>query len=436
MVSNMHRSYLSRGIDAKLGVGTKTGNDPGVFAIPNDNFRSLYTRFLLRTAGKLERSTTPGAWRVSRILDAAAIPKRWFDRFLGIEDFNYPAARNLLEIAGSPDVIHFHNLHGNYFDLRALASLSQQVPAVVTLHDAWLLSGHCAHSLDCDRWQTGCGNCPDLNIYPAVNMDRTHLNWVRKREIFKNCRLSVVTPCNWLMEKARKSILAPAIVNSRIIPNGIDLSTFSPGSQSEDRRLLDIPNDRFVALVCSPNINLWYDFAALRAGLRAVQTTTNPLCIVLGGSPSREKWGAWEVHTLPYQSDKEKIAQYYRSADVYLQISKADTFPTTVLEALACGIPVIASDAGGIPEQIRALADLEMYDNHEVIRDRKITGFLTYSGDAATLAGSLERLMKDQSLRQIMGVNAREIACERFSLEQEVDQYLSFYEEILGCAAS
>src|SRR4029079_4578923 len=101
---------------------------------------------------------------------SALLPRRLLRRFfyeLGLEDFDYPNSVELLRfLPQKPDLLHCHNLHGNYFDLRALAGLSRQIPTVLTLHDAWLLSGHCAHSFECERWTIGCGECPDLTIYP------------------------------------------------------------------------------------------------------------------------------------------------------------------------------------------------------------------------------------------------------------------------------
>src|SRR3990172_6801419 len=98
--------------------------------------------------------------------EAVADRARWAARLRGREDFNFPGTAALLELPGrTPDALHLHNLHGGYFDLRALPALTARVPAVLSLHDAWLLSGHCAHSFDCGRWETGCGECPALWIY-------------------------------------------------------------------------------------------------------------------------------------------------------------------------------------------------------------------------------------------------------------------------------
>jgi hypothetical protein len=106
-----------------------------------------------------------GAWRARVWLEALAEGMPGLRRAAGLEDFDHPSTWDLLSLTrGEPSIVHLHNLHGDYFDLRYLPTLSRQVPCVVSMHDAWLLSGHCAHSLDCDRWLRGCGKCPYLTL--------------------------------------------------------------------------------------------------------------------------------------------------------------------------------------------------------------------------------------------------------------------------------
>src|SRR5206468_8666177 len=138
-----------------------------------------------------------------------AQPRRTFRRSLGHEDFDFPATRDLFSVPPEqPELLHLHNLHSpaGFFDLRELPAMTARVPTFITLHDAWLLAGHCGHSLDCERWRTGCGNCPDLAIYPAIRRDATAANYQRKRGILAKARLHVITPSRWLMDKVNESI--------------------------------------------------------------------------------------------------------------------------------------------------------------------------------------------------------------------------------------
>ena len=340
---------------------------------------------------------------------------------MGIEDFHFPGTRQLLDLTDQrPDVVHCHNLHGGYFDLRALPWLSRQVPVVLTLHDAWLLSGHCAHSFDCERWKKGCGHCPDLTIEPAIRRDATAYNWRRKQRIFTACRLYVATPCQWLMHKVEQSLLAPAIVEARVIPNGVDLSVFRPADKAEARSTLGIPDGALVVLFAANSLrqNMWKDYRTVQHAVAlavAQMKARNLLFIALGDDGQAEEQAAPAVRFVPYQTEPKAVARYYQAADVYVHAARADTFPNTVLEAQACGTPAVATAVGGIPEQV----------------EDGLNGFLVPAGDAPALAERLTHLLSDHELRARMGNQAVEVARRRFDLSCQADTYLDWYRELM-----
>jgi glycosyltransferase involved in cell wall biosynthesis len=363
-----------------------------------------------------------------------AEPQAVIDHLRGREDFHFPGTGRLLDGAyAKPQIIHCHNLHGGYFDLRALPWMSQQAPTLLTLHDAWLLSGHCAQSFECERWKIGCGECPDLTIYPAVRRDATAYNWLRKKEIFSRCRLYVATPSQWLMRKVQESILAAAVVEARVIPNGVDLSIFKPADQRRIRAQLSIHEEDKVLLFAANGIraNLWKDYLTMRAAVESVATRLNGhrvLFIALGENGNSETLSGGEIRFVQYQRDPLAVARYYQAADVYLHAAKADTFPNAVLEALACGTPVVATAVGGIPEQLRGL-NVRMDSANEFTLE-KATGFLVSPGDAEAMATCTEMLLSDAALRQRIGANAAMDARQRFDLERQADKYVTWYEQI------
>ena len=427
---NLFRGYRERGHESRLAVGAKRADDPDVFEIPNEDLR--YARFWAtqwhQFAEKLRplHGKIPGMWRISRTADKIAEPVRAYKIWRGHEDFHFPGSYRIMAMSGGrPDILHMHNLHGGYFDLRALPSFG--IPLVFTLHDAWLLSGHCAHSFDCDRWQSGCGGCPDLRIYPAIRRDATAYNFKRKRRIYKQTRLYISTPSQWLMDKVQQSMLAERIIETKVIPYGVDLKIFAPGDSKAARDSLNLPQDAHILLFSAASIrkNDFKDYETMHAAMQLVANEIKEgrvIFLALGEDGPPEQIGAGvEIRFVPFQSDLEIIAQYYRAADVYIHAARADTFPNAVLESLACGTPIIGSRVGGIPEQV---TDLQT--------DAYPSGILAPVGDAVTMAAAIIRLLNDDNLRARLGANAADDARRRFALTRQIEAHLDWYGAIIA----
>jgi glycosyltransferase involved in cell wall biosynthesis len=395
---NLFQTYRRRGHPSWLAVGTKLGSDPDVI--------------LLRTTAV----SAAAAAKSLLVRGAKAV-----ERSLGVEDFRFPGTWQLLDLTDRrADVVHCHNLHGGYFDLRALSWLSRQVPVIVTLHDAWLLSGHCAHSFDCERWTTGCGRCPDLTIDPAVRRDATAYNWRRKQKIYSTSRLHIATPSQWLMRKVERSMLAPTMAEARVIPNGVDLSVFHCADKDEARAALDIPGEALVVLFAANALrqNIWKDYRTVQEGVALAvgrMRTRSIVLLALGQEGPVERLGDATIRFIPYQTEPRAVARYYQAADVYVHAARVDTFPNTVIEAQACGTPVVATAVGGIPEQV----------------DEGRSGYLISLGDAPALAERLTRLLSDAELRARMGAEAAQAARRRFDLNRQADAYLDWYQELV-----
>jgi glycosyltransferase involved in cell wall biosynthesis len=419
---NLFDTYRARGHESRLAVGEKHTSDPDVWLIPNDAVRGPWADFWRRLAASLQPAAASGrtARALARMAGVLAEPGKTLDYYSGREDFRFPATRRLLALTDErPDLVHAHNLHGGYFDLRVLPWLSRQVPLILTLHDAWLLSGHCAHSFDCERWRTGCGQCPDLSIYPAVRRDATSYNWRRKRSIFARSHLQVATPSRWLMDKVEHSMLAPGMREARVIPNGVDLSVFRPGDRRRARAALDLPPDEPVLLTTGVDMHRsrWKDFPTLReavAHLAGQAAETRITVLVLGTAGAGMSLGQARLRFVPYEHDLATVALYHQAADVYVHAARADTFPTAVLEALACGTPVVASRVGGIPEQV----------------EDGTCGFLVPVGDARALAARVQLLLGEEGLRARLGAQGEERARRRFNYERQVAAYLEWYAEL------
>jgi len=431
---NLFRSYRARGHASWLAVSYKVSDDPDVLPIRHSTGQRGWSRAWWSIHARCQLWDLDG--RLSRRIRILAEPGALIDYFQGVENFRYPGTWHILNFPPqAPDILHCHNLHGNYFDLRALPWLSERVPTVLTLHDAWPLSGHCAHSMDCERWRSGCGECPDLTIYPALRKDSTAYNWQRKREIYQRSRLCIATPCRWLMQKVEASMLAPAVTGSRVIPNGVDMNVFCPADQQRVRTILGFPEKARILLFTANGIraNIWKDYNTLRSAIEriaATMDTSNLLFVALGEDGVTERLGKAEIRFVPYRKEAEAVARYYQAADLYIHAARVDTFPNTILEALACGTPVVATAVGGIPEQVKGLGTMDRALNS--YGPEAATGCLTAPGSAESLAVRIQELLKNDALRIQMSANAVTDAQMRFSLERQTQAYLDWYLEICG----
>jgi glycosyltransferase involved in cell wall biosynthesis len=418
---DLFRKYRQRGHASYLAVGRKVSEDPDVFEIPNERLRNAWSGFWRSVERDLTASHIRLLPGLARLLANVGELRRWQEQRQGIEDFNFPGTASLLDLVPRrPDILHAHVLHSGYFDLRALPLLTSRIPTVITLHDEWMMTGHCAYTLGCKRYESGCGSCPDLTIYPAIKKDATAFNWQRKRAIYENSRLFIATPSQWLMDKVRSSMLTHAIVETRVIPNGVDLTVFHPTEKDAARLALGLPRDAWIALFVAHGArnNKYKDLATIKEAFKEFAANSegkNLLFICLGDKGEDLRIGANEFRYIDYLSDNNEMSRYYCASDVYVHAARLDNFPNSILEALACGTPVIATAVGGIPEQVE---DGE-------------TGFLVAAGDSSEIVARMKQLQENKALLASMQVKAADAARRLFSLDIMADNYLRWYNEIL-----
>ena len=421
VVQNLHTQYQTLGYPAQLAVGEQRTQNTSAIAIPKKIQDNWWSRLCLGIKNQLLPLDTRvrGVARLRKALGDLAIGWDVVPRWRGMEEFHFPGTPELLKLNDfAPTLIHAHNLHGNYFDLRALKALSVSVPIVLTLHDAWLLSGNCAHSFGCERWKTGCGQCPDIHIYPGLARDTTALNWQRKKSIYTHSKLFIATPSQWLLDKVKQSILAPAIIETRVIPNGVDKAIFKPAPRAQVRQTLGLPLEPTIFLFAANGIrqNPFKDYETLREAIQTLAryTTQAVLLLALGEEGADEVFGSVRIRYVGRIADPQQVAAYFQAANWYVHASKADTFPNSILEAMACATPVIASSVGGIPEQVQ----------------NEKTGLLVAPRDAAALADALQRVITHPEMGVAMGAAAFERVQSLYTLEKQAQAYLDWFKAI------
>lgn len=401
-------------------VGLKQTPDPDVIEMPNDDYRNPLARSLLAAGNPWWplRGRVKLIRRIHSVLRWIGEPQSWLDRERGIEDFRCPATWHMLDLLPDyPDIIHCHNLHAGYFDLRALPWLSHQVPTILNLRDSWTLTGHCAYFFDCERWKSGCGQCPYPETYPAIKRDASHFNWHRKRAIYDRSHLYITTPSQWMMDRVQESMLNGNL--HRVIPNAIDLTIFRPESKAKARTELDLPVQAKIVLLTAHT--RFKDYATMEAALSQITppdsvdgANSDLIFLCLGKSEPAKVVGQGHMHYQGFVRDQRQVAKYYQAADVFIHASRDEAFGKAIVEAQACGTPVIATAVGGATELVQ----------------EGVTGFRVAGGDSVGMATALQRLLCDPRRCAAMGEAGATFAAIHFGLPRQVDTFLDWYAEI------
>ena len=251
-----------------------------------------------------------------------------------------------------PDVIHLHNLHGSYLNFPLLFRYikKHRIPVVWTLHDCWAFTGHCPHftMAGCTRWQSGCHDCPQLRSYPKSYVDRSRFMWGLKRKCFTGVeKLTIVTPSEWLAGLVKQSFLKDYPVT--VINNGIDLNIFRP-VESSFRRDRGIGPHEYMLLGVAFG---WGEQKGLDVFIRLARQLPEKYRIVLVGTDETvDKKLPENIISIHRTGSQQELAEIYSAADLFVNPTREDTYPTVNMEALACGTPVITFNTGGSPEII------------------------------------------------------------------------------------
>jgi putative colanic acid biosynthesis glycosyltransferase len=316
-----------------------------------------------------------------------AIQTRLFDNHGLVSKYATREVINKIKVI-EPDVIHLHNLHGYYINYKILFEYlsSVNIPVIWTLHDCWALTGHCSHFdfIGCDRWKTECCDCPQKKSYPqSYLLDRSRENYYLKKNLFTSLgyRLVVVPVSRWLEGLVRESFLQNQ--NIYQIYNGVDISTFSPKSEAgENARKKYGFEGKTVLLGVATG---WGERKGFGDFLKLAGCLGNEYQIVLLGlSEARIKGLPENITGLQRTESIEELAVIYNAADIFLNPTYQDNFPTTNIEALACGIPVITYRTGGSPEALNPETGIivekgELQQLVEAIQAIELRGKATYT---------------------------------------------------------
>ena len=249
----------------------------------------------------------------------------------------------------NPDVIHLHNLHGYFINIEILFGYLRTCGKRIiwTLHDCWAFTGHTPYcdAKECEKWKIGCGKCPGLKEYPKSYIDNSSNNWKKKKSILQGIpNMTIVTPSEWLKRLVTESFLSdyPVVV----IHNGIDTSQFYP-IKSDFKRIHNF-DDKFMLLGVSTS---WDEMKGYSDYIKLSEMLDDRYQIVLVGLTREQKDKLTKsVLGIERTNSVKELAQLYSAADLFINLSYCENYPTVNLEATSCGTAVLTYNTGGSPE--------------------------------------------------------------------------------------
>jgi len=312
------------------------------------------------------------------------------------------------------DVVHLQLIHASpFFSLLNIPYINQTRPIVWTMHDPWLTTGHCLHSLTCDRWLAGCGNCPDLNLPIPVKKDRTAFNWKLKKWIAAHSKIHLVVTSQWMAQRVEKSPVLSQVPYS-LIPFGVDTSIYKPVDKRLCRKMLKIPEDSYVLAFRSTRW-IYKGLPYIQSALRKLKLDKPTYLITFDDVGCLDSIGdEYHLVELGYVSDRTKTAQALGAADVFLAPSLAETFGMMAIESMACGTPVIAFEGTSLPAVIHA----------------PDAGVVVPYKDTDAFANAIQTLLINDDYRRQLSENALKVIQQEYTFDLYIKRHFDLYQSV------
>ncbi|CAB3880355.1 D-inositol-3-phosphate glycosyltransferase [Achromobacter mucicolens] len=319
-----------------------------------------------------------------------------------------------MEAFREADLVHYHIIHSGFLSMQSLPAMTAEKPSLWTLHDPWAMTGHCIHPFSCQRWKTGCGQCPDLKTDFAIQRDTTALNFRLKRMAYRRSNFEILVASSWMENMVRQSPLMDGVPVHKV-PFGLDLDFFKPGDQAAAKARLGIEPHRLVLCFRSV-VN---DFKGLQYVIEALDRlqTQVPICLLTLNDKGRiEKFkDRFQVVELGWTNDDSVMQDVYSATDLFLMPSLADSFGLMAVEAMACGKPTICFEGTALPEVVFTPE----------------AGLAVPSRDSAALAAAMERLIGDPQERLARGARSRQLAEQNYDIRLQAERMVDVYERVI-----
>lgn len=354
----------------------------------------------------------------TREIDRRYVPK--FERFFAVRSILPLSAFTLYRTSyyRKADIVHLHLVYSApFFSLFNVPRLSKKRKVVWTLHDPWMMSGHCVYSLDCERWAIGCGDCPDLTLPFPIKRDTTAFSWKLKRWLMHHSSVTLVVASSWMYERVQRSPILSHLP-CQVIPLGIDLKKYEPRDRVRCRSRFGIPDDAHVlAFRFRGETERFKGWPWLKRALMSVNITKPTYLLIFEGKGAVEDLkDKYRVIELGWVNDQDLIVDAFCAADIFLMPSVAEAFGIMAVEAMACGTPVIVFEGTALPDIIHAPEG----------------GMAVPYKDSDALARSIENLLHDRSLYANLVNEGLRIVREEYNIDLYVQRHIALYESLVS----
>lgn len=312
------------------------------------------------------------------------------------------------------DIVHYHIIHDGYFSLLSLPHLSHLKPSVWTWHDPWPMTGHCIYPMSCDRWKSGCGACPDLNLHFPMATDKTLEAAAMKKRVLKQSNIDVVLASKFMMSMAQQSFVGSE-ARLHHIPFGVDLNLYRERNRQFLRRKFGIPDENVV--VCLRSFSSTFKGLEHTIGALDMLQTKVPISI-LGFQEYghfNQFMGRYQIIELGWVDEDELMVDALSVADIFAMPSKAEAFGMMAVEAMACSKPVVVFEGTSLPEVVFA----------------PDPGVAVPMGDTGALAEAFRRLIENPEERLQRGRASRKIAEDHYEIGTYTNRLVDLYRSVI-----
>ncbi len=398
MTYKLKTGLEKNGITTSMFVKHKSLPDKNIFEVARPN---MFTKKLGAFSKKLTGRDIPAYLQ-------------YITRIALSDDMHFFNNTNLLDSQEfkDADIIHCHNLHGNYFNLTSLQKISKMKPVVWTQEDMWPITPHEAWIV---KDETGAEKF-SMEVTPHLKWNSRWFLFKAKQHIYAHSDLHIVAACQWSMDELENSILRDK--KRYLIHHGVDETVFTPHDKIESRKKLGLPIDKkiitFMANGGKNNEQKGWPYAA--EVIRNYRDRSDVLFLCIGGNEKASDATSGNIQYVPYLADEMSVSLHYSASDIFLNPSLAENFGLIIAQVMACGTPIVTFPVGIANEAIQ----------------HKKTGYIANYQDAQDLARGITYVLglSEHAIEEIRKAT-RQTVVENYTLDIMLKKHIQLYEKLL-----